>query len=183
MPGLEERLVVLSPHLHDGVALSVAARRAGVSVADGPPVVGVYRADGSAGLSRSGRADDGDWRIAARVGGIGEGVGAAASVAEDRRGPPQDLRGCRGAGSAGTVVSVVSVVSVGSAGSSGAWIVACWQWRITTRMCTATTSTGVAPESLHANAIRHADHTLLDVMVVDASGTAVRPWLTVILDE
>jgi len=117
VPGLEERLVVLSPHLHDGVALSVAARRAGVSVADGPPVVGVYRADGSAGLSRSGRADDGDWRIAARVGGIGEGVGAAASVAEDRRGPPQDLRACRGAGSAGTVVSVVSVVSVGSAGS------------------------------------------------------------------
>ncbi|MGI8589849.1 MAG: hypothetical protein ACR2M5_02515 [Nakamurella sp.] len=27
MPGLEERLAMLSPHLHDGVALSVAARR------------------------------------------------------------------------------------------------------------------------------------------------------------
>jgi len=38
-------------------------------------------------------------------------------------------------------------------------------------------------ESLQANDIWQADHTLLDVMVVDAKGTAVRPWLTVILDD
>jgi putative transposase len=33
------------------------------------------------------------------------------------------------------------------------------------------------------NAIWQADHTLLDIMVLDANGEAVRPWLTSILDD
>ena len=33
------------------------------------------------------------------------------------------------------------------------------------------------------NAIWQADHTLLDVMVLDANGDAVRPWLTLIMDD
>src|SRR6266478_4436255 len=33
------------------------------------------------------------------------------------------------------------------------------------------------------NAIWQADHTLLDGMVLDANGEAVRPWLTLILDD
>src|SRR5467141_2306394 len=33
------------------------------------------------------------------------------------------------------------------------------------------------------NAIWQADHTLLDGMVLDANGAAVRPWLTLILDD
>jgi putative transposase len=33
------------------------------------------------------------------------------------------------------------------------------------------------------NAIWQADHTLLDVMVLDANGQAVRPWLTIIIDD
>jgi len=38
-------------------------------------------------------------------------------------------------------------------------------------------------ESLHANDIWQADHTELDVMVLDEAGRPVRPWLTVILDD
>src|SRR6266403_1447864 len=32
-------------------------------------------------------------------------------------------------------------------------------------------------------AIWQADHTLLDILVLDANGEAVRPWLTLILDD
>src|SRR6266567_8096472 len=33
------------------------------------------------------------------------------------------------------------------------------------------------------NALWQADHTLLDLMVLDANGEAVRPWLTIIMDD
>ena len=33
------------------------------------------------------------------------------------------------------------------------------------------------------NAIWQADHTLLDMLVLDANGEAVRPWLTIIIDD
>ena len=33
------------------------------------------------------------------------------------------------------------------------------------------------------NAIWQADHTLLDILVLDANGAALRPWLTLILDD
>jgi putative transposase len=33
------------------------------------------------------------------------------------------------------------------------------------------------------NALWQADHTLLDMLVLDANGAAVRPWLTIILDD
>jgi putative transposase len=38
-------------------------------------------------------------------------------------------------------------------------------------------------ESAHPNDIWQADHTELDVMVLDEAGVPVRPWLTVILDD
>ena len=38
-------------------------------------------------------------------------------------------------------------------------------------------------ESLRPNDLWQADHTELDVMVLDEAGKAVRPWLTVILDD
>jgi putative transposase len=33
------------------------------------------------------------------------------------------------------------------------------------------------------NAIWQADHTLLDMTILDANGEAVRPWLTIIIDD
>jgi putative transposase len=38
-------------------------------------------------------------------------------------------------------------------------------------------------ESAHSNDIWQADHTELDVMVLDEAGAPVRPWLTAILDD
>lgn len=38
-------------------------------------------------------------------------------------------------------------------------------------------------EAAHPNDVWQADHTELDVMILDESGTPARPWLTVILDD
>ena len=38
-------------------------------------------------------------------------------------------------------------------------------------------------ESSHPNDVWQADHTELDVMVLDGGGTPARPWLTVVLDD
>ena len=38
-------------------------------------------------------------------------------------------------------------------------------------------------ESVHPNDIWQADHTELDLMVLDETGRPVRPWLTVVLDD
>jgi putative transposase len=38
-------------------------------------------------------------------------------------------------------------------------------------------------EAAHANDIWQADHTQLDLMILDGSGQPVRPWLTVIPDD
>ena len=38
-------------------------------------------------------------------------------------------------------------------------------------------------ESAHSNDVWQADHTELDVMVLDGAGRPARPWLTVVLDD
>lgn len=38
-------------------------------------------------------------------------------------------------------------------------------------------------ESAHPNDLWQADHTELDLMILDEAGRPVRPWLTVILDD
>ena len=38
-------------------------------------------------------------------------------------------------------------------------------------------------ESAHPNDVWQADHTELDIMVLDETGRPARPWLTVILDD
>lgn len=59
MPELDRRMAVLSPHLYDGVPLTVAARRQGVPVRTAQRWLASYRVEGAAGLTRSPRADRG----------------------------------------------------------------------------------------------------------------------------
>ena len=59
VPSLDERLAVLSSHLHDAVPLSVAAKRAGVPLRTAQRWLTSYQADGAAALVRSGRTDRG----------------------------------------------------------------------------------------------------------------------------
>jgi len=58
MPELDRRMAVLSPHLYDGVPLTVAARRQGVPVRTAQRWLASYRVEGAAGLTRSPRATE-----------------------------------------------------------------------------------------------------------------------------
>lgn len=73
---------MLSPHLHEAVPLTVAAKAAGVSTRTARRWLAGYRADGAAALVRSGRADNGGWRIPAELVELIEGLAL-------RRPPPQ----------------------------------------------------------------------------------------------
>ena len=63
MSELETRLAVLNPHLHDGVPLIEAARRAGVPRRTATRWLAAYQSDGVEGLRRSGRVDRGGRRL------------------------------------------------------------------------------------------------------------------------
>jgi putative transposase len=166
---LEERLAVLSPHLHDGVALSVAARRAGVPLRTARRWLASYRAGGSAGLNRAGRADHGDWRIPAELVELVEGLAL-------RRPPPRIAE----------VHRKISEVAQGRGLRAPSYQSVRRIIRSLDRGLVAMAHHGpdvyrddfelvLRRESLHANDIWQADHTLLDLMVVDASGAAARP--------
>jgi len=60
---LDGRLVVLNPHLHDGVPLVEAARRAGVPRRTATRWLAAYQANGLEGLRRLDRADRGRRRL------------------------------------------------------------------------------------------------------------------------
>src|SRR5664279_2532757 len=57
------RLAVLNPHLHDGVPLAEAARRAGVPRRTATRWLAAYQANGLEGLRRLDRADRGGRRL------------------------------------------------------------------------------------------------------------------------
>ena len=174
---MDERLAVLSPHLHDAVPLSVAAKRAGVPLRTAQRWLTSYRAEGASALVRSGRTDRGGWRIAAELVELIEGLAL-------RRPPPQIAQVHRKvaevAAERGLLApSYQSVRRVIQRLDRGLVALAHHdpdvyrdQFELVLRR-----------EAVHANDVWQADHTELDVQVLDESGRAVRPWLTVILDD
>lgn len=71
---LDRRMAVLSPHLYDGVPLSVAAKDAGVPLRTARRWLAAYRADGTAGLVDAPRADRGGRRMPAELVEVIEGL-------------------------------------------------------------------------------------------------------------
>lgn len=63
----DERMRVLGPHLFEGVPLTEAAREAGVPRRTATRWLAAYRAEGSAGLSRSARSARSDRGAAQRA--------------------------------------------------------------------------------------------------------------------
>ena len=63
MSELDGRLAVLNPHLHDGVPLAEAARRAGVPRRTATRWLAAYQSNGLEGLRRFDRADRGGRRL------------------------------------------------------------------------------------------------------------------------
>ena len=175
--GFDERMAVLSPHLFDAVPLSRAADRAGVPLRTAQRWLASYLDGGAAALSPGGRSDRGGHRVPTQLRELVEGLAL-------RRPPPR--------------VAEVHRAASAAAVAQG-WPVPSYEVvrRIIRRLDPGLLALAhhdgdvyrdgfelvLRRESAHPNDLWQADHTELDVMVVDETGKAVRPWLTVILDD
>jgi putative transposase len=171
------RFAVLQPHLEGDVPLTRAAANAGVSLRTAQRWLTRYRRHGLAGLARLVRRDAGGHRapadLVARIGGMGLKKPRFSAAAIHRR--AVEIANAEGwpAPSYGTVHAVLA--------------------RLDPAMVTLAHEGAAAfrdrYELIHRhraavpNAIWQADHTLLDLLVLDEGGMPVRPWLTVILDD
>lgn len=174
--GFEERMAVLRPHLFDGVPLAAAARRAGVSRRTATRWLAAYQAAGSAGLSPRERGDAGRHRVPDELRDLIEGLAL-------RRPPPQAAQVHR------TVAKIAA---------ERGWPAPSYEIvrRIVRGLDPALQALAyhddayrdgfelvMRREAVHPNDVWQADHTLLDVMVLDEAGKPARPWLTVIEDD
>lgn len=168
---------MLGPHVHDGVPLSVAAKRAGVPLRTARRWLAAYRAAGASGLSRSARTDRGGRRMPPEMLELIEGLAL-------RRPPPRIVEVHRAvtkvASERGWPVPSYAVVRLIVLGLDRGLLALAHHgpdvYRDNFELV-------LRRESVHPNDIWQADHTLLDVMVLDETGAPTRPWLTAILDD
>lgn len=171
------RFVVLQPHLNAGVPLAEVARNAGVPLRSAQRWLARYRAAGLVGLVRAKRSDTGHRKLPADLVEWIEGMvlrkprpSVAAihrkitALAAKRQWTPPSYSSVYG------IIrhmdpAMVTLAQDGLAAFRD-------RYELLYR-----------PRAECPNAIWQADHTLLDVMVLDANGDAVRPWLTIIMDD
>lgn len=170
-------MTVLDPHLHSGVPLTVAAQQAGVPLRTARRWLAAYKSTGASGLSRSGRADRGGRRMPREMRELIEGMAL-------RRPPPRVAEVHRAVGriaaDRGWRTPSYTVVRRIIVGLDGGLLALAHHGPDTYRD---RYELVLRRESVHPNDIWQADHTQLDVMVVNANGSPARPWLTVILDD
>lgn len=174
---LQDQLAVLNPHLHEGVPLAEAARRAGVPRRTATRWLASFQAGGVEQLRRSDRSDLGGRRLPAQMVAFIEGLAL-------RRPPPKVAEVHRAVnvvaaeqGWPAVSYSVVRRIVIGL--DRGLLALAHHdpdvyrdEFELVMRR-----------EAVHPNDIWQADHTWLDLMVLDQAGRPARPWLTVILDD
>lgn len=172
-----DRFAVLRPHLEDGVPLSRAAEHAGIARRTAERWLSRYRRHGLEGLARSTRRDAGGHRLPPDLVALIEGLGlkrprsSAASI--HRRAVEAARAHGWPAPSYGTVHTILA--------------------RLDPAMMTLAHEGETAFrdrfELIHRhrakapNVTWQADHTTLDILVLDPAGKPARPWLTVVLDD
>ena len=171
------RYSILRPHLDDGVSLVAAAHAAEVPVRTAQRWLSRFRTDGFDGLKRRSRSDANTRRFPDKLVALVEGLALgkprlSVAVIHRRVTAVAESRGW-------SVLSYGSVYSIVRA--------------IDPAMVTLAQDGPAAYrdrfELIHRhrasapNALWQADHTLLDVMILDANGKAARPWLTAIMDD
>ena len=172
------RFAVLRPHLEEGVPLARAAGHAGVPVRTVERWLARYRRGGLVGLARPARRRDaGMRRVPADLVALVEGMALkppqlSAATIHRRVGPIATARGWR-APSYGTVHAIVAALdpAMMTLAQEGAAA-------FRDRYELVYRHRADAP-----NALWQADHTLLDLLVVDEGGKPARPWLTVVMDD
>ena len=174
---IDERMTALGPHVHDGVPLVQKASAAGVPLRTAEWWLTAYLTRGAAGLRRSGRADKGRHRSPDELLKVIEGM-------DLRRPPPHAAEVHRAAvkiaaGQGWKTPSYTVVREVIAGLDRGLLALAHHDgpvYRDTYELV-------LRRESGHPNDLWQADHTELDVMVLDEADRPVRPWLTVIVDD
>jgi putative transposase len=171
------RFAVLQPHLDRNVPLARAARDGGVALRTARRWLSRYRAEGLAGLVRPARGDAGQRKLSADFTSLIEGLALRKprpSVAALHREVTKiAMEREIAAPSYATVHAIVRAIdpALATLAHEGA---AAFRNRY---------------ELIHRhrakapNALWQADHTPLDILIVDANGKPARPWLTIVIDD
>jgi putative transposase len=172
-----DRFAVLRPYLEDGIPLSHAADHAGVALRTAERWLSRYRRHGLEGLARSTRGNAGGHRLPSHFVALIEGLGLkrprSSAAAIHRRAVEVAKAHGWPAPSYGTVHAILArldpaMVMLAHGGEAAFRD----HFELIHR------HRAGAP-----NAIWQADHTTLDILVLDPGGKLVRPWFTVVLDD
>ncbi len=172
-----KRFEVLQPHLEEGVPLAQAAQHAGVAMRTAERWLSHYRRNGLKGLVRRARRDTNARRLPAEVVALIEGMGLKkprASAATIHR------RISNMAKVHGWPVPSYSTVYAILADLDPAMVTLAHEGEAAFRN---------RYELIHrhradtANTVWQADHTMLDLLILDQTGKIVRPWLTTVVDD
>ena len=170
------RFAVLRPHLEGGVPLTRAADAAGIPVRTAGRWLARYRQSGMAGLARLNRRDAGTHRSPADLVALIEGMALkrprSSAAAIHRRIGTAAAQGWR-VPSYSTVYAVIAALDPGMVTLAQEGPAA-----FRDRFELVHRFRAEAP-----NSIWQADHTLLDLHILDESGKPVRPWLTTVVDD
>nr|WP_211090892.1 Mu transposase C-terminal domain-containing protein [Sphingomonas sp. S2M10] len=171
-----ERYRILEPHLTENIPLADLARTGTVSERTLQRWLARYRSDGLVGLARISRADRGRLQLPDHL------VELVRDLAIKRPRPPiaaihrkvQELAVAEGHRSpsysaVARVVRAIPASRIAVASDPAAYRD---EHELVHRR-----------EAAASNEMWQADHTVLDIIVLDDNGTPVRPWLTVILDD
>jgi putative transposase len=172
-----DRFAVLRPHIEEDVPLARAARSAGVPVRTAERWLARYRQVGLAGLVRSTRIDAEVRRLPADLVALIEGMGLKkprASAATIHR------RFSNMAKTQGWPVPSYSTVYAILAELDPAMVTLALEGAVAFRNHYELIYRHRADT---ANAIWQADHTMLDLLILDQTGKVVRPWLTTVVDD
>jgi putative transposase len=172
-----ERFAVLRPHFEEDVPLAQAARHSGVALRTAERWLSRYRRAGLAGLARPVRSDADGHRLPADLVAFVEGMGlkrpraSAATIHRRIRNVAKEHEWP--VPSYSTVYAILADLdpAMVTLAHDGA---AAFRNRY---------------ELIHrhraetANAIWQADHTMLDLLILDQTGKPARPWLTTVMDD
>lgn len=172
-----KQLAMLRLHLDEGVALLKVAAEAGVSLRTAQRWLARYRAKGPAGLARSQRSDAGTHKIAAELIEMAEGLALLTpplSIATIHRrvNAVARERGWRPI-SYGSIHAIVR-------GLNSALVTLAHEGYAAFRDKFELVHRHRAEQP---NATWQADHTELDILILDANGKEARPWLTTVIDD
>ena len=171
------RFAVLRPHLEDGAALAQSARAAGVALRTAERWLSRYRADGLIGLARVRRTDGGRPRLAEELVRLIEGLALSkprpsvaavhrriAAIARERKLPIPAYSSVHAIASA-LDPALVTLAHEGHAAYRDRFALI------------------YRHRAERPNATWQADHTQLDILILDANGQPKRPWLTTVIDD